>query len=182
MSLPGCAGAKAVLVEADELGLPFGVVAAKIRTPALRPGVVSRTALVNRLRAARTARAVSVVAPGGYGKTTLLAQWATRDDRPFAWVSLDRRDNDPIVLLRHIAASINEIILVDPRLLDALAAPCDSIWSTVVPRVAALVAAAEDCVLVVDDVHELCERGSAEVLALSAEHVPERSALVPSLR
>ena len=87
------------------------------------PGAVSRTALVNRLRAGRSARAVSVVAPGGYGKTTLLAQWAARDDRPFAWVSLDRRDNDPVVLLRHVAAAINEIIPVDPRLLDALAAP-----------------------------------------------------------
>src|SRR4029077_4783594 len=111
-------------------------------------------------------------------KTTLLAQWAARDERPFAWISLDRRDNDPVVLLRHIVASVNEIILVDPRLLDALAAPCDSIWSSVVPRVAALVAAAEDCVLVLDDTHEIFERDSAEVLAMLAEHIPERSALV----
>ena len=64
-----------------------------------------------------------MVAPGGYGKTTLLAQWAERDDRSFAWVSLDRRDNDPVVLLRHIAAAINEIMPVDPRLLAALASP-----------------------------------------------------------
>ncbi|HEX4526431.1 MAG TPA: hypothetical protein VH108_06780 [Gaiellaceae bacterium] len=182
MSLSGCAGAKAVLVEADDRGLPFGVVAAKISPPVLRPGVVSRTALVNRLRAGRSARAVSVVAPGGYGKTTLLAQWATRDDRPFAWISLDRRDNDPIVLLRHVAAALNEIFVVDPRLLDALANPGDSIWSTVVPRVAAVVAAAEDCVLVLDDTHEICERDSAEVLAILAEHVHEGSALVLSSR
>ena len=84
MSLSGRAGAKTVLVEADDAALPFGVVAAKIRPPLPRPGAVSRTALVNRLRAGRSARAVSVVAPGGYGKTTLLAQWAVRDDRPFA--------------------------------------------------------------------------------------------------
>ena len=123
MSLSGRAGAKAVLVEADVVELPFGVVAAKIRPPVLRPGVVSRTALVNRLRADRSARVVSVVAPGGYGKTTLLAQWAARDDRPFAWISLDRRDNDPVVLLRHRRSAINEIMPVDPRLLDTLAAP-----------------------------------------------------------
>jgi len=144
MSLSGRAGAKTVLVEADDAALPFGVVAAKIRPPLLRPGAVSRTALVNRLRAGRSARAVSVVAPGGYGKTTLLAQWAARDDRPFAWVSLDRRDNDPVVLLRQVAAAINEIRPVDPRLLDALGAPDASVWTSVLPRVAALVATADE--------------------------------------
>lgn len=173
---------KAVLVEADDPELPFGVVAAKIRPPILRPGVVSRTALVNRLRAARDARVVSVVAPGGYGKTILLAQWAARDDRSFAWVSLDRRDNDPVVLLRHIAAALDEIVPVDPRLLAALASPGVSIWTTVVPRIAALIAAAEDCVLVLDDTHEVHERDSAEVLGILAEHVPEGSALVISSR
>ena len=182
MSLSGRAGAKTVLVEADDAALPFGVVAAKIRPPLPRPGAVSRTALVNRLRAGRSARAVSVVAPGGYGKTTLLAQWAVRDDRPFAYVSLDRRDNEPIVLLRHVAAAINEIIPVDPRLLDALAASNDSIWTSVLPRVAALVAAADDCVLALDDTHEVRSEDSAEVLAILAEHVPEGSTFVLSSR
>ncbi len=182
MALSGRAGAKTVLVEADDAALPFGVVAAKIRPPLLRPGAVSRTALVNRLRAGRSARAVSVVAPGGYGKTTLLAQWAARDDRPFAWVSLDRRDNDPVVLLRHVAAAIDEIVPVDPRLLDALGAPNDSIWTSVLPRVAALVAAADECVLVLDDTHEVQSEDSAEVLAILAEHVPDGSALVLASR
>ena len=182
MSLSGRAGAKTVLVEADDPAAPFGVVAAKIRAPLPRPGAVSRTALVNRLRAGRSARAVSVVAPGGYGKTTLLAQWAARDDRPFAWVSLDRRDNDPVVLLRHVAAALNEIIPVDPRLLDALNAPNSSIWSSVLPRVAALVGEADDFVLVLDDTHEVRSEDSAEVLAILAEQVPDGSAFVISSR
>ena len=182
MSLSGRAGAKTVLVEADDAALPFGVVSAKVRPPLPRPGVVSRTALVNRLRAGRSSRVVSVVAPAGYGKTTLLAQWAVRDDRPFAWVSVDRRDNDPVVSLRHVAAAINEIIPVDPRLLDSLAAPNGSLWTSVLPRVAALVAAADDCVLVLDDTHEVQSEDSAEVLSILAEHVPDGSAFVLSSR
>ena len=35
----------------------------------------------------------TIVAPAGYGKTTLLAQWAEADTRPFAWVALDGRDD-----------------------------------------------------------------------------------------
>ena len=99
------AGARAVLVEPAADALPFDVVESKLRPPAAPAGAVSRTALVNRLRADLGARAISVVAPGGYGKTTLLAQWAARDERRFAWITLDRRDNDPIVLLRHLAAA-----------------------------------------------------------------------------
>ena len=51
---------------------------------------VSRAALVNRLRAARSLPLASIVAPTGYGKTALLRQWATRDGRPFAFVALER--------------------------------------------------------------------------------------------
>ena len=60
---------------------------------------VSRTALVNRLRANNSVPVVSVAAPAGYGKTTLMAQWAARDHRPFAWVSIDARDEDLVPIL-----------------------------------------------------------------------------------
>jgi len=57
-------------------------------SPRLRRGIVARTALVGRLRAT-DAPVVTVVAPAGFGKTTLLAQWAERDPRPCAWLTLD---------------------------------------------------------------------------------------------
>jgi LuxR family maltose regulon positive regulatory protein len=50
---------------------------------------VPRTALVNRLRAVRGCALVTLVAPPGYGKTTLLSQWAERDPRRFAWIADD---------------------------------------------------------------------------------------------
>ena len=52
---------------------------------------------------------VSVVAPPGYGKTTLLAQWAERSDQAFAWVSVDERDNDPKVLLTYVAEALDAV-------------------------------------------------------------------------
>jgi LuxR family maltose regulon positive regulatory protein len=50
---------------------------------------------------------VSVVAPAGYAKTTLLSQWAERDGRAFACVSVDERDNDPKVLLTYVAEALS---------------------------------------------------------------------------
>jgi len=50
-----------------------------------------------------------VVAPAGYGKTTLLAQWAERNGQAFAWVSVDEADNDPKVLLTYVAEALNAV-------------------------------------------------------------------------
>jgi LuxR family maltose regulon positive regulatory protein len=60
---------------------------------------VPRTKLLGRLLAAPTTRLVCMTAPSGYGKTTLLAQWAEHRSRRVAWLTLDRHDNDPVVLL-----------------------------------------------------------------------------------
>ena len=82
------------------------VVEAKVRPPSLRQGLIARPALVNRLRR-EAAPVVSVVSPAGYGKTTLLAQWAAAEPRPVAWLTIDARDNDPVVLLPHVVAALD---------------------------------------------------------------------------
>jgi LuxR family transcriptional regulator, maltose regulon positive regulatory protein len=70
---------------------------------------VLRTALVKRLRNSN-ARVVLAVGPAGYGKTTLLAQWAAAETRPVAWLTCDDRDNDPAVLLAHIRGAIGRAL------------------------------------------------------------------------
>ena len=87
----------------------FNLLTSKLRRPAARPGTIPRSSLVGRLAADGSPPIVSVVAPSGYGKTTLLAQWAARDGEAFAWVSLDDRDNDPKVLLSYIAAALDAV-------------------------------------------------------------------------
>ena len=166
----------------NELLLPFDYVQAKIQVPAPRPGSVFRTALVNRLRAARGHTAVSLVAPAGYGKTTLLAQLADRDDRAFAWVSLDEHDNDPIVLMRHVAAALDGCEPLNRGVGRALHSPGDSIWTTAVPRLAGSLASVSRTVLVLDNASRLHAKESVEVVDTLAAHVPDGSTLVLSGR
>jgi LuxR family transcriptional regulator, maltose regulon positive regulatory protein len=62
---------------AGRAGRPtFDLVTSKLRHPALRAGTVPRSSLIERLASGDPRPVVSVVAPAGYGKTTLLAQWA----------------------------------------------------------------------------------------------------------
>jgi LuxR family transcriptional regulator, maltose regulon positive regulatory protein len=156
----------------------FDFLESNIQVPPLRAGTVSRTALVNRLRATTSVAAITVVAPAGYGKTTVLAQWAARDSRPFAWVTLDERDNDPIVLLRHIAAALEVDEPLEARLVDALEKPGASIWTKALPRLANQLFERSPNVLVLDDFNLLRSRASIEAVAALVDAEEERSMLV----
>ena len=90
------------------------------------------------------ATAVPVVflsAGPGWGKTTLLAEWAARSPRPFAWVNVDEKDNDPIVLLTYIATALDRVSPIDAGVFEALASPGASVEGTIVPRLGAALAA-----------------------------------------
>ena len=73
-----------------------------------------RTSLLERIANADQP-VISVAAPTGYGKTTLLAQWAQRAGRRATWVTADERDNDPAVLLAAVAAALDRVDTLPPR-------------------------------------------------------------------
>jgi LuxR family maltose regulon positive regulatory protein len=159
------------------------VLPAKIAAPELPASSISRTALVNRLRTAPPAPLLVISAPGGYGKTTVLGQWAARDGRPFAWLSLDERDNDPVVLLRGVAAALETLGPLAPGLVQALNTPGASIWESAVPRLGSTLASVrEPIVLVLDDAHVLGSSDALEVVSVIVDNVPSGSLLVLSGR
>ena len=159
-------------------GPVFDLVASKLRRPLMRPGMVRRSPLIERLARGDSRPIVSVVAPPGYGKTTLLSQWAERDGQAFAWVSVDERDNDPKVLLTYVAEALNVVEPIDERVFDALASPGSSVPGSVVPRLgSAFSSMTTPVALVLDDVHALHNRECRAALSVLADHVPGGSRL-----
>jgi LuxR family transcriptional regulator, maltose regulon positive regulatory protein len=153
----------------------------EVRLPPQPPWAVPRTALVNRLRAT-PASLVTLIAPAGYGKTTLAGQWAERDRRPFAWLSLDERDDDPALLVGHVAAALERI---RPEGAIGFTSPRprrESTWMAELHRLAGWLSSIPDFVLVVDDAHLVRSRNSATVISTLAEHVPPRSTLTVAAR
>ena len=112
----------------------------------------------------------------------LLSQWADRDSRPFAWVTIDDRDNDPVVLLRHIAAALAQKERLPERLVGALRSPGPSIWNAALPRLSAELHARAPLVLVLDDINLLRSRASLETVAALVDDEAEGSMLVLSGR
>jgi LuxR family maltose regulon positive regulatory protein len=151
--------------------VPFDLRAAKSRVPAVRPGSVHRTPLVNRLRGSGSRPVVTVLAPAGYGKSTVLAQWSDRDRRPFVWVSIDDDDNDPSVFSEYVTSALSRA----PLLVDA---PPGSTTHSLQRLTAAFSSAPHPLVLVLDDVHLLRYRKCVEAVVALADQVPAGSTLV----
>ena len=160
-------------------GPPFELVVSKLRRPSGRPGTVRRSLLIERLARGDPRPVVRVVAPAGYGKTTLLAQWAERSDKAFAWVSLDERDNDPRVLLTYVAEALNAVEPIGQRVFDALASSGSSVPDAIVPALGfGFSSMTSPVVLVLDNVHVLYDPDCLVALSVLADHVPAGSRLV----
>jgi LuxR family maltose regulon positive regulatory protein len=161
---------------------PFGLAEAKLSAPLARPGSVAKTDVIADLCRSRS-RLVTVVAPAGYGKTTLLADWAEADPRPFAWVALDRRDDDPVVLLRYIAGAMHRLEPLPPEVFDALSGGGTSDWMKLVVRLGNVLAARkEPFVLAFDDLHSIANPSCLDALAELLESVPAESQLAVASR
>src|SRR5271169_4794406 len=160
------------------VGEAFDLAASKLLRPLVRPGTVRRSVLLDRLANGDGRRLVSVAAPAGYGKTTLLSQWAARGGQAFAWVSVEEPDNDPKVLLTYVAEALDAVEPIGGRVFDALASPVSSVPGSVVPRLgAAFSSMTSPVVLMLDDVHVLRHRETRAAVSVLADHVPGGSRL-----
>jgi LuxR family transcriptional regulator, maltose regulon positive regulatory protein len=150
----------------------------KLRRPELRAGVVSRPDLTARLRDSDATVAL-VVAPPGYGKTTLVSQMAVAAERPFAWLTVTAEDNDPSALLAYLALALDSVEPLDSETFAALAMSEADLVSIRLPRLGNVLARRSlPFALVLDDVHLLHEPGSVAVLERLADDMPSGSQLV----
>lgn len=98
---------------------PFELIESKLHPETPRRGMVVRASLVRELLAVE-APVTTVIAPPGYGKTTLLAQWAAAQGQRLVWLSVDDSDNDARVLLTYLAAGLDRVEPIGPGVFEAI--------------------------------------------------------------
>ena len=84
----------------------------KLYIPRWRTGLVPRARLIERLDRGLERKLTLVSAPAGFGKSTVLAEWAAgtpADERPAAWVSLDQSDNDPALFWAYFITALQTV-------------------------------------------------------------------------
>jgi LuxR family transcriptional regulator, maltose regulon positive regulatory protein len=175
--------------------------AVKSGRPLSPEGFVPRPRLLAKLTEGRSIPLVTIVAPAGYGKTSLLTDWSGRDERQSVWLSLEEWHDEPLRLTREIAAVIGELDRVDtgieqeprdPSMLEdgvavALAAALDHPDPQLATQALPLLASALEArlcpfVLILDDAHSVRSPEALQVLATVAEHLPQGSQLVLASR
>src|SRR5262249_35332662 len=167
--------AEAVTSERDVL------LATKLNVPGLRPDLVPRPRLAQRLDEGGGGRLVLACAPAGYGKTVLLAEWARHGRRPVAWLSLDAGDNDPARFWRHAVAALDRVRPgISERMGPLLGPPpppsCEALVTALINEVAGQPDADGDgdeaVLLVLDDYHVISSPVVHESLGFLLEHRP----------
>jgi anti-anti-sigma factor len=109
---------------------PFPITEYRPTPPVRRPGMMPPPNPIGHLTAASGVPVVPLVAPSGYGKTTLLAQVVEQDPRPTVWLPVDEHNNDPARLLTSLAVALDRVEPVDRAAFRALAAPGTSVAAT----------------------------------------------------
>lgn len=85
----------------------------KLQPPAFRTGLVTRPRVLEQFPEPSDSPVVSVVAPAGYGKTTILGQYQDTLDYPSAWLTVDESDSDPMALLASISDALVSANLIE---------------------------------------------------------------------
>lgn len=162
--------------------LGLSLLDAKLSVPGARPGAVSRAPLIRTARESHR-RVVGVTAPAGYGKSTLLAEWARTEDRPVAWVSLDSFDDDPAALVFSLASAYGRITSDG----EALTADVGGLGVSVLGRAAPRLASAfrmspQPFVLMLDDLHVVRSAACHDALGVAIAGIPPGSQFVAASR
>jgi LuxR family maltose regulon positive regulatory protein len=159
----------------------WGIELARLTPPAPRPTDVPRVA-VSAALADPAPRVFSVEAPTGYGKTRALADHVRRAGRPILWLTIGDDGGDPIVLARYLATGLARWSPIDVALLRELEAvhPRDAVLAAGLE--AAVVAAPDELLVVIDDIQLLSTEGVALVQRIVDGAPPGVQAVVSGTR
>lgn len=154
----------------------------KTTAPIFNPAFVRRTDLVDALRT-EGSRLVTVTAPAGYGKSSLLAEWRQVEDRATGWLTLRVDDDDPAAVVRLLAHASEPFASDAGSVLSRISATRDGVLARMAPALAlALSRCDRPFVLFVDDVHVLQNPECMDVLEVALAGVPAGSQVVLASR
>jgi LuxR family maltose regulon positive regulatory protein len=158
----------------------------KLFVPPPRQNLVERPQLFQKLDGGLVPanRLIIVTAPAGFGKTTLVSEWARGSGLPLGWLSLDEGDSDPTRFLRYLVAAMQSI---DARIGKAIQAalygfqpPDPTVVLTEI--INDLLLLEEPSLIVLDDYHQIFNVQVHDCINFLLDHLPPEAHLVIATR
>jgi LuxR family maltose regulon positive regulatory protein len=162
----------------------YSLVTTKLYVQRLRPYVVSRPRLLEKLGEIKNRKLALISAPAGFGKTTLLSDWISQSRISAAWLSLDSGDNDHVHFLVYMIAALQGLSknigqAATMMLQTPQPPPVETVLATLINDISTLV---KDFVLVLDDYHLITAGLVHQAILFLLEHLPQNMHLVIATR
>lgn len=158
----------------------------KITLPVIRNNIITRSALLDILKARHVNLPyfILVSAPPGYGKTTLLADWIKKNTLKHIWITLDKHDNDPVFFLQSFACALKKIHEeIGLSIESLLGSPQLSSAEYIGYFISELFTqAAEPVIIVLDDYHIIENAGIHNIMTAFFNSLPRTTGVVVSTR
>lgn len=152
------------------------IVQTKLHIPHVRRNVIARPRLTRMLTEGLQGKLTHIAAHAGYGKTTMLSEWAKQCGTRVAWISLDTRDNDYLQFWSVIAASIQQAV---PGFGEGVRAVLEKgLWASLEHAIPAMLNDLDrmtgELAVVLDDYHFIESPDIHDALSYLIERLPSR--------
>ncbi|RJE91337.1 LuxR family transcriptional regulator [Paenibacillus sp. 1011MAR3C5] len=157
----------------------------KITAPRLREGLIERSRLLQQLNRSLEGKLTVICAPAGFGKSTLLGQWARSLDSRTAWLSLDMLDNDAVRFWRYAAAALSGSLPEATAVrIESLAhtLPHASLYTFIDALMNELHELDHTLALILDDYHVITDQHIHDSLSYAIAYLPAHVHLVVASR
>jgi LuxR family maltose regulon positive regulatory protein len=156
----------------------------KIYVPNMPRGFVHRSPLDKKMDLVFEKKLCIISTPAGYGKTTLIVSWAKQRKQPLAWISLDDGDNSFQSFFAYIVTAIQGVANdfgegLFERLVSPQSIP-NELFLTLLLNQLNLIR--QDCVIVLDDFHNIHEKEIHEALEYLLDNLPHKIHFIISSR
>lgn len=171
-------------VENPEQPLLYRPLPLKLTIPPVHPGHLVRTRLLRKIDEALRGKALLLIAPGGFGKTTVLSQWANEAEQKTTWLTVDKYDNDPAFFLRSLVAALQSFHKsIGKDVFHKLHSdPKPSIESILEQMLTEAGMVMSEMVLIVDDYHLIHSQPVHNMLGFIIEHLPPQLHVIIATR
>jgi LuxR family transcriptional regulator, maltose regulon positive regulatory protein len=156
----------------------------KLHLPSPRSPLVQRKRLLEKLNQGLTSRLILVSAAAGFGKTTVLGEWAHQIIFPVSWLSLDELDNDPSRFWTYVVAAVQQMnsTIGEATLTMLQSTEPLPLEACLIPLINEFAQLQTEFVLALDDYHLITTPKIHDALTFLLEHLPTQVHLAIATR